>query len=110
MMERGTGEKESAPGLASGELEPESVPLEVRPGVPGLKFSGNHRNGNGRRGMTLRRRGLLILFLVTACVGADQAAKAWARAHLSGGSSLSLAGGTLKLDYHENQDGVFSFE
>jgi len=60
--------------------------------------------------LTFLKRTLVVLFLVAVCVGADQAAKAWARVHLSGNTVLSLAGGTLTLDYHENEGGVFSFE
>lgn len=60
--------------------------------------------------MRISGRVFLVFLLITACVGVDQAAKELAREHLSGGKVLSLAGGTLKLDYHENKGGVFRFE
>jgi len=60
--------------------------------------------------MTRRKRVLLVLFLMVACIGCDQVTKELARLHLPKTETLSFAGDALRLDYTENAGGVLSFE
>jgi signal peptidase II len=48
------------------------------------------------------QKALLILPVVLACVGCDQATKVLAREHLAGAPPIHLLGGVIRLHYVEN--------
>ena len=52
------------------------------------------------------RRALLVLLIVIACIGCDQATKSIAKAYLPMHSTLSFFGDTVRVQYAEN-DGAF---
>jgi signal peptidase II len=60
--------------------------------------------------MTTRNRIVLVLFVITVCVGIDQITKEIAQSHLPRSKVLSLASDALRLDYTENRGAVLSFE
>ena len=75
------------------------------------RFRSGLKTGRGlARVMTRRKRFILVLFLIVACVGCDQVTKEIARSHLPKTKTLSYAGDMLRLDYTENRGGVLSFE
>lgn len=59
--------------------------------------------------MPKRHRLLVLLFVLFACVGCDQATKAVARTHLSGAPPIVLLNGVIRLQYAENPGAFLSF-
>jgi len=53
--------------------------------------------------MAARKRVVLVLVILAACVGCDQKSKYLAGEHLRGRDGISLAADTFRLDYTENQ-------
>jgi signal peptidase II len=60
--------------------------------------------------MTTRKRVVLVLFVIVACVGIDQITKEIAQSQLPRTKVLSFASDALRLDYTENRGAVLSFE
>ncbi len=60
--------------------------------------------------MSTRKRIVLVLFVIFACIGADQITKELAQSHLPRTKVVSFAGDTLRFDYTENHGAVLSFE
>jgi len=52
--------------------------------------------------MTRNRRTILILFVIFACIGCDQATKSIAQRELPGGGPIALLGRMVHLQYTEN--------
>jgi signal peptidase II len=60
--------------------------------------------------MNSSRRIGLVLLTIACCVCIDQFSKDLAASHLPRDGAWSFAGDILRLDYAENEGGVFSFE